>query len=180
MKKIIFFLLISFIYIQCSAQTRLIPGEMKGKDETFIIDKIQQFASDKIAQIGVYSKGNKYNSGIPYSKAQIELGRRFLPINPKRDVHVNNAAVKQIVYGVLSKQLDALKQNREDIDFLFVFEPNGTLVDISYILPENTLISLQDIEEIDLLLRANIKATFTGKQYLQYIAINYHPPIIVF
>lgn len=180
MKKIIFLVLISFIYIQCTAQTRLTPGEIKGKHDTFIIDKIQQFAFDKMAHIGVYSKSNKYNNGIPRSKAEIEQGRRFLPMDLKRDIHVNNDAIKQIVYDVLSKKLDALKKNKEDINLIFHFEPNGNLTDISFILPENTLISLQDIEEIDRRMRANIKATFSGKQYLQYIAINYNPPTIVF
>src|SRR5580698_6691439 len=98
MKKIIFLVLTSFTYIQCFAQTRLTPGEIKGKYETFIVDKIKQpFALDKIVHIGVYSKNNKYNNGIPYSKA--ERDPRFLPMDFKRDIHVNNDTIKKIVFS---------------------------------------------------------------------------------
>jgi len=179
MKKIIYSFLIGFIYIQCSAQTRLTPGEIKGRYETFVVFKIKQF--DSVKRVGVYSKSNKYNNGIPYSEAERnQYHAPFIPMNPKKDVHVNNDAVKQIVYSILAKKLDALKQNKEEIDLIFAFEPNGKLVDISFTLHENTVITLPDVENIDRQLRASIKAAFTGKQYLQYVAINYYMPSITF
>ena len=179
MKKIIYILFISFGYLQCSAQTKLTPGEIKGKHDTFIIKQIDQsLMMDTIKRIVVYSKSNLYNNGIPYSK--VEKDRSFLPMNPKRDMHVNNDAIKQIVYNVLNNKLDALKHNKEIMNIILKFHPDGQITDIGLGLHENTLITLQEIEDIDRQLRVNIKATFTGKQYLQYIAINYDVPGIIF
>jgi hypothetical protein len=165
--------------MQCSAQTRLTTGKIKGKHATFIVYQLQSsLMMDTIKRIGVDSKNNKYNNGIPYSKA--EKDRRFLPMNPKKDIHINNDAIKQIILGVLGNKLDAMKRNKEEMSLILKFEPDGKLTDIGFTLHENTLISIQNIEEIDHQLRASIKATFTGKQYLQYIAINYYPPLIIF
>jgi len=177
MKKITISLSISLVFTLCSAQARLTPGELKGKLGTFIIKKLDE-PFDTTKHIVVYSKSNKYNNGVPYSKA--EKDPQFLPMNPKKDTHVNNEAINQIVYSVLNKKLDALKRNKEQMNLIFDFEPDGKLTDISFGLNENTLITLQDIEEIDRQLRASIKATFTGKQYLRYIAISYYVPSITF
>ncbi len=165
MKKIIILLLICFIKLQSSAQTRLMPGEMKGKHDTFIIHKLKPF--DSVNYIVVYSKGNKYNNGIPSPKVP-----HFIPMS-YLDTHVDNKTIKQIVYTVLNKKLAALKQNKETMTTNFDFYPNGQICDASFGLHENTLITLQDIEEIDQELRATLKATFTGKQYLQYEVIYY-------
>ena len=175
MKKIIFLLLICFICIQSSAQTRLIPGELKGKQDTFIIQKLDE-PWDTIKYIIVSSKSNKYSQGIPRPKV-----RHLLPVNQNMDIHVDKNAVKQIIDEVLSQKLAALHKGKEKIDVAFDFHPNGELTDISYGLRENTLITLQDIEEIDQRLRSAIRATFTGRAYLQYEAI-YYPvlPSIVF
>ena len=177
MKKIIFLLTIVFIQSACYAQTRLVPGELKGKSETFNIDNVS-IQVNGIKRIGIDSKSNKYNNGIPYSKA--EKDPRFLPMNFERDIHVDNDAIKEIVYTVLSKKLAALKANKEDMNIIFKFEPSGKLTDLGYTLKANTLITLEEIESIDLQLREKIKATFTGKQYLQYIAIMYNPRAIEF
>jgi len=177
MKNNIFLLLISFHCIQSFAQTELIPGEIKGKHDTFIVSRLNT-PWDTVKYIGIDNKRNKYNKGIPYSEAQKD--RRFLPMNPKKDIHVNNDAVKQIVYSVLSSKQHILKQNKEKMNLTFIFEPNGKLTDIGFTLHENTAINIQDIEEIDKQLRASIKVTFTGSKYLKYIAINYYMPPIVF
>src|ERR1700744_1829572 len=103
MKKIIF--LLSFVFVQsaCYAQTRLVPGELKGKSEAFNIYKLDNISSSSIVRIGIDSKNNKYNNGIPYSKGQKDP--HFLPMNPKKDIHVDDDALKQIVYSVLNKKL---------------------------------------------------------------------------
>jgi hypothetical protein len=179
MKKLIFIFLIGCFIIPCSAQTRLVAGEMKAKHDTFIVKEIDsKLLMDSIKRIVVYSKSNLYNKGIPYSEA--EKNRRFLPMNPKKDTHVDNGAVKQIVYNVLNNKLSALKKNAETMDLILVFHPDGKLTDVAFGLRENTLVTLQDIEEIDRRLRTEIKASFTGKQYAYYIAINYYIPTIIF
>jgi hypothetical protein len=53
-------------------------------------------------------------------------------------------------------------------------------VDVSFSLHYNTIITLEDIEAIDKALRANIKATFTGREYLQQEAISGDIKTIVF
>jgi|SRR6185312_16212931 len=175
MKNIIFLLFAAFTHITCFAQTKLAPGEIKGAHSTFIISNIGPFGG--VRDIAVYSKSNKYNNGIPRSEK--EKARHFLPMH-NTDIHVNNDAIKQIVYDVLNQKLAALKQNKEQINLITNFEPNGKLTGISFGLHENTLITLEDIEKIDRQLRQNIRATFTGKEYLQYVAITYNVPLIVF
>ena|ERR1700744_6436969 len=95
MKKIIFLLTIVFIQSACYAQTRLVPGELKGKSETFNIDNVS-IQVNGIKRIGIDSKSNKYKNGIPRSTA--EKDPRFLPMDFVRDIHVDNDAIKQIVY----------------------------------------------------------------------------------
>ena len=175
MKKIIILLLICFVYIRCSAQ-RLTPGEIKGRHETFVVYELQpSLMMDTIKRIGIDSKNNKYNNGIPRPKE-----KHVFPVNQNADVHINKNAVRQIIYHILSKKVNALNHNKETMDVDFVFRPNGELSDIGYTLHESTLITLPDIEAIDQQLRATIKATFTGRAYLQYEAIYYPvlPPIV--
>ena len=167
------------MHTQCFAQTRLLAGEVKSNNKTFIVHKIKPMLSDTEKIISVYSKSNKYNNGIPYSKA--EKDPRFLPMNQVTDMHVNVDEIKPLVYGVLGDKIRRLKQNKESIEFDLIFKPNGEIVDMTFFLNENTLISAQEIEEIDTQLRNKIKATFTGKQYLNYEAIPYgRMPKIVF
>ena len=175
MQKTVFLFLIVFLCSKGYTQTRLTPGEIKGKHYTFIINKLRQI--DTIKYIDVYSKSNKYNSGIPRSEK--EKAPHFLHMHD-RDIHVNNDNVKQIVLNVLNKKLPALKQNKEQMTIIITLEPDGKLTDVSFTLRENTLVTLEDIEAIDRQLKANIKATFTGNQYKQYIAMDYYPPVIVF
>jgi hypothetical protein len=166
MKKTTILLFICFVFLWCSAQNRLTPGEIKGKHDTFIINELNVF--DSLKYVDIYSKSNKYIGGIPHPKA-----KNLLPVNQNTDIHVDKKAVKQIIYNVLSRKLIELKQNKESLDVAFDFHPNGELTDVSYTLREDTFITLQDIEEIDRQLRSTIKATFTGRAYLKYEAIYY-------
>jgi hypothetical protein len=171
MKKIIFFLLIWFALSKCSAQTRLIPGEIKGKHDTFIIQKYPK-PFDTINNIVISSKKNKYNNGIPYTAA--EKSGKFVPMHLKTDIQVDNGAIKQIVFAVLGEKLNSLKNNKEVMSYILYFKHDGQISDISFGLHKNTLITLQEIEEIDRRLRTTVKATFTGKAYLQYEVVNYN------
>ena len=114
----------------------------------------------------VSAASNKYDKGIPYPKKPIPF-----PINP-RDIHVNKQDVKPIIYNVLYNDPSNLRRNKEIIDIDFIFKPNGEVTDIVFGLRENTLITIQEIEDIDQQLRANIKATFTGTRQLQYEAFD--------
>jgi hypothetical protein len=178
MKKIIYLLLIGFIHEQCSAQTKLTPGEIKGKHDTFVIHLLKPVGMDTNKLLVIYSKSNKYNNGVPYPKR--EKNKPFIPIDVKRDIHINDVAVKQIIYQALTNKLAALNQNKEIIRVIFDFKPEGNITDIIFSLHGNTMIDLQDIEKIDQQLRANIRATFTRKEYLQYEVINYVEPQIIF
>jgi hypothetical protein len=89
MKKIIYSLLISATFITCAVQTRLTPGEIKGKHETFIIYWLPPLAGNIQGLLSVYSKSNKYNNGMAYPKDP-----NFVPMSIL-DKHVNNEAIKQ-------------------------------------------------------------------------------------
>ncbi|WP_179414249.1 hypothetical protein HDF19_16055 [Mucilaginibacter sp. E4BP6] len=176
MKKIILTIALLIIFIKCSAQTKLTPGEIQGKHDTFIVNKLSYH--DSVRYIDIYSKSNKYNNGIPYTKE--EKNRTFVPMDFRKDLHVDKDAAKQIIYTILSDKLAALKNNKETMSVLVEFETDGKITDISFTLKEDTLVSLEDIEQIDYSLRKNITATFTGENYKHYIAINYNFPVIIF
>jgi len=98
----------------------------------------------------------------------------------KKDIHIDLDQLKSIVGNVLREKSDILKEKSEYLSFLFTFSQKGDLVDIAYFLPRKTPISISDISKIDTLLKTNVKATFTGIDYLQYYFIDYSPPAIRF
>lgn len=172
MKNIILILFICLAVKKNYAQTKLTPGDLKGKNYAFHIDTIQKFYGDTVGHFGVYNKINKYLNGIPRSEE--EKKPTFLPMNQQKDVHVDLNMIKQTIFTVLNNKLSSLKNNKETLDYSLVFDPNGTLLNIDYILKNNTLISLEDIETIDTRLRQSIKVSFTGTQFKYYTAISYN------
>lgn len=178
MKKILLLFFLCNILQKNYAQTKLLPGKLKGKYHSYIVSKIPKNIGDTGKFIGIENKVNKYPTGIPYSVE--EKKRTFLPMDPKKDIHVDNNIIKQVVLSVLNYKLEALKKNKETLSIIFVFEPSGKLTDIGFFPKEKTIISLEDIENIDTKLRQTVKVTFTGTQYKYYIGINCYPPDIVF
>ena len=176
MKKMILSSIVFMIYINCHGQTKLVPGEINIKHDTFVIFTLKPV--DSIKYIGIYSNSNKYKNGVPYTKA--EKNRTFVPMDFRKDLHVNQNVLKQIIYNKLSNKLNSLKSNKETMRVNIEFEPNGKVTDIIFTLKENTNITLEDIEQIDQKIRRDINATFTGENYKQYIAIDYYLPVIVF
>jgi hypothetical protein len=175
MKKLLYFLFFSlFAGTKCSAQIRLVPGESKVGKEIFIIHAIPSMAMDTQKYIVVSSKSNLYNNGIPFSK-----DLRHIPMNP-RNIHINSTQVDNLIYQAFGTKLNALKDRKETLGIIFIFKPDGSIVDVSFSLHYNTIITLEDIEAIDKALRANIKATFTGREYLQQEAISGDIKTIVF
>lgn len=138
--------------LRCPAQSKLVPGEIKAAKDTFVVFKIPQF--DSTRHIGIYSKSNKFKNGVPYSSE--EKSKTFLPMNPKKEMHVDFNAIKQIIYSVLNKKMDALEKNKEQISLTCEFEPSGKMVDATFNLKKNTLINISEIEKIDHMLKASV------------------------
>ncbi len=166
MKKLIITLSIfSCILTQCAAQTKIQDGEIKAKHATYSVKKsTTDFGKGK--PFHIFSLKNKYEHGIPRPRAGA------LPIL-KSDFHVNEDQIKTIVYDVLGNKIKELHNHNETFSVWFVFETTGELTDINYSLQENTIITTQEIDAIDVRLRAEVKATFTGRDYQNYKAVNY-------
>ncbi|TFF33561.1 hypothetical protein [Mucilaginibacter psychrotolerans] len=174
MKKLIYiFIPICFLCIKCAAQTKLMPGIIKGKRETFSVQRIERKFSDSPREIIVTNKRNKYDNGLPVPKEP-----NFIRMNPK-DIHLDTIEIRKVVYRVMADKINILKQNKEKISIGMVFKPSGSVVDIWFTLNENTLITATEMERLDNELRTSIIARFTGKQYLKYEAIpgNIIPPV---
>jgi hypothetical protein len=115
------------------------------------------------------------SKGIPYPK-----NPRAFPIL-RSDIHADTAKARQLVLTILQKKLGALKHNKEIMDIDVVFEQDGTLRDLSYIrVNKNTLITPNEIEQIEQKLKAEIRVRYTGKDNLDHVAISYEFPRIVF
>lgn len=175
MKKAIFLLLVICVYFKSSAQSKLTPWHIKGLNQTFDVKKFKMLPTDTQSFISVYSSNNKYINGIPYSG-----NPHLLPIG-KNDIHVDTSAIKRIIAGALVTKTKDLKNNREKMDIILYFNKDGKIIDAYFFLKANTIINAGEMEEIDKRFKENIRATFTGKAYLQYDVINYNTaPSIVF
>ncbi|MDB5116297.1 MAG: hypothetical protein JWQ79_1789 [Mucilaginibacter sp.] len=171
MKKLIYTLPLFLLYLQCSAQTKLVAGEFKGRHETVVVKNAMSFNS--VDHIFVYLKSNHYINGNPHPK------KRPVPMRPK-DLQINTEEIKPIVTKVLASKLLQLKQNKEEMNVQFMFNTKGAVIDVYFNLHANTLITVEDIEEIDKLLKNNVKASFTGIDYRNYEVINsnFIPPVV--
>ena len=176
MKKFLINLIfVLFAFVSCKAQNKILPGEMKGRSEVFTVQKSKQIFLSETKDIIISKKINQNNKGNNYFKDP-----QVLPMNPK-DIHIDFLVIKSIVDSVLHKKLAVLKSNKEKLLMDMIFDTNGKIVDVWFALNENTLISPLEMEEIDKKLRSNLKATFTGQQYLKYNAIpGNRIPIIYF
>ena len=159
MKTLIYFLL-SFIYVGARAQTPIKIGKIKAKHEIFIIHELRKLAGNDSPKIVVYSESNKYNNGMPQPKNE----KYSMLINPQ-DLHMDVNLVKPIVFEVLSNKLQQLKANKETLVIIMNFTTQGEACDVSFSMKKNTVISIEDIEEIDSRLRKTIHMTFIGQQY---------------
>ncbi len=164
-KLIITFSIISCILTRCVAQTKIQEGEIKAKHASYSVKK-STMDFGKGHPYFIFSSKNKYEHGIPRPKSGA------FPIL-KSDFHVNEVQIKEIVYNELTNKLKELHNHNESLSIYFVFETNGELTDTYYTLQENTLITSQEIDAIDNRLRAEIRATFTGRDYQNYKAVNY-------
>ncbi|GEM_PF-1455265 len=100
-----------------------------------------------------------------------------IPLDYIRTRMSNEEVYKQIVKDVLgSAKVNALKNAGEQLNFYFYFEPTGKILNLDFNVKAGTLLTLNDIANIDRALREKYTATFTsinnGHQYLYWIANN--------
>ena len=87
------------------------------------------------------------------------------------DVYATNrTAWHQLVLNALPKEkVDSLKQRKEKISILFVAKPTGEIYRMSYTLPHNTILTVQDLSNIDRKLLNDFRFDFksTKNRHLQ-------------
>ncbi len=173
MKKLIIILsVLSCTLTRCAAQNKIQEGEIKAKHASYSIKK-SAMDFGKGHPYFIFSSKNKYEHGVPHTS------KDDLPLK-KSDIHVNEDQIKLIVYDVLGEKTKELHRHKEAFSVWFVFEVNGVLTDTNYSLQENTIITTKEIDAIDARLRAEVKASFTGKNYLNYKAVEYYFNPILF
>lgn len=166
MKKLFCVVISVLIVINCKAQKRLEAGKVTVKNHTFSVTAYQSVVKGSPRAIVISNIENKYRNGIPSPKPGL------IPMG-LHDIHIDFDQIKQIAYNVLKPKWKDLKNNSEKMNILLVLKQDGSMWDVSFGLNENTLVTAEEIEQIDSKIRSGVRATFTGKRYLQYEAISY-------
>jgi len=168
MKKLFYIIILSILCTSCSAQTKLRNGRFTFNGKTVDI-------SDKYGRFSARIIGDYENKAYPPPK-----NPNAFPVL-KSDIHIDTNLIKQTFLGILSKKTaTAIMANKEKIGFIFGFAPTGEILRIHYLLQANPPITANDIVKIDEALKAKVKATFTGKDYLDYYFISYPSIYITF
>lgn len=78
------------------------------------------------------------------------------------DVHATNrTAWQQLVLNTLPKEkVDSLKQRKEKLRIYFTVKPTGEMYFKSYILPHNTILTVQDLSNMDRKLMKDFRFDF--------------------
>lgn len=169
MKNLFFFLLTTFSVTNCFGQYKYEAGKYIVEGKTFIVQTV--------------------NYGKPKMGIRLETEHEFKGYKaPKKDavpvyikhIHVDTTKGKNLILDVLKAKTTGLKANKESIRIAIVFAQNGNIETISYSVKGNTHITLQEIAKIDKKLKSNIKATFTGPDYMNHYFITYHQLGVVF
>jgi len=168
MKKLFYIIILLILCTSCSAQTKLQKGHFTFKGKTVGI-------SDKYGRFSARVVGDHDDKAYPPPK-----NPNAFPVL-KSDIHIDFDLVKEIILKIIEKKTaTALITNREKIGFGFGFAPTGEILGIHYLLQANTSITAHDIVIIDEALKAKVKASFTGKDYLDYYIISYPTTYINF
>lgn len=163
MKNKLIFLILVVLSTGCYAQNKYLEGLSKVNGEQFQIT----YSGPDNDFIVVYNVKSKYSKRVTASdNPRAQLVKR-------EDFHFDKPAVKAIIQQVLKTKKQKLDQNEDFVHIEFVFEPSGKLADISYGVEKRTLISLDDLAEIDARLRKSINATFTGNAFKDYKFLSY-------
>lgn len=164
MKKHI--LIVGFLFIgtiTLSAQEKFIQGETEMNGEIFRIRFSNMFPSIHVRNI------SRNIDPVPRPRPG------FIPFEiSEGNMSVDTARERNIIYDVLVDKRKQLKANKDRISISYVFYQNGTVMNISYILPDTTLIAPIELAEIDRRLRKEVKALFKGVEYLDLPAIEYN------
>ncbi|MFD0794995.1 hypothetical protein ACFQZX_15340 [Mucilaginibacter litoreus] len=171
--NILLLLIVIFQTLSSCAQNKIVQGTTTVNNQKFKIMKSKFLLKDS-KTISVFPEKNKYKGPLPSRKDGSDIPFR------KSDIHVDIAKVNNIINDVLKAKRQRLHENQEKIAISFIFETTGILTDINYTLSDGTIITTNELEHIDSLLRQQIKASFTGSQYKNYIAVDYLVPLIKF
>jgi len=151
MKTQLFLIILGLlISAECYAQNKYPEGISKVKGEQFQIS----YTGMEKDLIVVYNVRSKYAEGGPKSDN---------PPPKREDIHFDVPAAKAIIQQVLELKYEKLHQNEDFVNVQLIFERSGKLTGISYGLKKNTLITLEDVAEIDTRLRKTVIATYTGR-----------------
>jgi hypothetical protein len=134
-----------------NAQTKFSEGISKVKGEQF---KIEYTGLDRDL-IVVYNVKSKHADGGPISD-----NPNAFPLK-QEDIHFDVPAARAVIQKVLKPKNVMLHQNEEFVNVGITFERSGRISDIGYGLKKGTVISLEEIAEIDALIRKSITASFT-------------------
>ncbi len=163
MKHLIIFSILAFLPPTVIAQDKFVEGKMTIDGTSF------EISFPRTENMVVSSSLPKYKNGYSLPKSPTPP----LPIRDG-DMKVDTLTDRKIIYKALEGKLEKLKMNDEQLTIRYVFGQDGNVLDISsYSLSKNTLISPKELAQIDKCLRENVKATFNGREYLEFPAIRY-------
>ena len=175
MKKIILLSTLAFSLSSCYAQKSISLGVRRVNGKKFEVKATEiQIGKGKPGVI-VFNADYEYN----YKAPPLPKGPHPFPMQMK-DIHMENDKVKSIVISVLRYKMQVLKERSETLRLLFSLDQRGAPKNISYSMAQQTSISLKDISEIDEKMKKQVRASFTGTDYLQYNVIHYNMPLISF
>lgn len=146
----------------CNAQNKYPKGVSNVNGETFQIS----YTGPDNDFIVVYNVKSKY-SGVAASDNPHAL------LVKREDIHFDVSAVKAIIQQAFKTKKEKLHSNKDFLHIEFNFERSGKLSDISYGVEKKTLISMEDLANIDTRLREVIRATFTGNAFNDYKYLSY-------
>ena len=156
MKNQLFTIALGVLIISgCYAQNKYSEGISKANGERF---QITYTWPDKDLMV-ISNVKNKYEKGGPGSDNPNALPMR------REDIHFDVPAAKAIIQQVLKPKYENLHKNEDFVHVDLIFESSGELSDITFGVMKNTLVSLEDLAEIDARLRNTLSATYTGREF---------------
>lgn len=173
MKMTRFITLLGFILLcfQVFAQ-KLKPGtNVKLNDEIFTVKEYERIPN----RISIINSNNRYvRNGIPKSKKGFDA-----PPISRKDLHFDNEKYQSIINDVFKSNRSLLRSRKETASVSTIFQKNGDLSDILHIsMKKGTIITASELADLIKRLKAEIKMTFTGKEYLDHPVIIYNFSIV--
>ncbi|WP_129714754.1 hypothetical protein [Pedobacter sp. SYP-B3415] len=165
--RVFFITYFVFLSIGCAAQRPLKPGSFSVSTRSVIIT--ESSSPDKKGLFGVRFP-DKYDKGFPKSKVDAFRVR-------KEDIHFSEEQVREIVAKTFRSKIKNVGHSMVIIAVNIKFEQDGRVASIIYSVSDKfAVVTIEDLATIDKELREDLKATFSGKDYLDHQIISY--PII--